>query len=303
MARATAAATAVMVVDTVAMPVSTAAMIALHHAAMTTPRHRHHGLHVNLTMRRVQHLLIVVIAPIVAPHLHAHSHAKNAAVLKIAHRVSIPVAMTGASRVQTHAAMTVVLPLVVIVRALRIAVSAHRVLNLRRVQTQASPAVKTVAQPSVIARLVRSRIVSHAHSAEIATTVRSVIVHRARSAATAINAQHLARLLAAVQSTHHAHVSTANRVIVHRALNTHRVQSVRTSRRAQNSQHRAPSVTSVMTNAQRAAATVRQAQRSRHPQTAAIALHVARLSKPNTRLKWRRKAANSPKLITGLCAR
>lgn len=72
-------ATAVVMVVTVvvmaaAMRVSTAAMIARRHAATTT---RLLVLHVNSTMRRVQHLLIALIAATVAPHLHAHSHAKS----------------------------------------------------------------------------------------------------------------------------------------------------------------------------------------------------------------------------------
>ena len=169
-----------MVVDTVAMPVSTAAMIAQRRAAMTTP---HHGLHVNLTMRRAQHLLIAVIAPTVAPHLHAHSHAKSVVALKIARRVSIPVVMIVVSRVQTRVATTVVLRSVVIVAVQRTAVSVHRVLNLHRVQMRASQAVKTVAQRLVIARRVRSRIVNRAHSAVTAITVRLAIALRVRLAA------------------------------------------------------------------------------------------------------------------------
>jgi hypothetical protein len=253
MAQATAVVMVAMVAATAAMPVSTAVTIARRHAATTT---RLLVLRVNLTMRRVQHLLIALIAATVAPHLHAHSPAKSVVALRIARRVSIPVAMIAASRVQTRVATTVVLRSVVIVAVQRTAVSVHRVLNLHRVLMRASQAVKTVAQPLVTARRVRSRIVNRAHSAVTAITVRLAIVLPARSVAT-VSPVHLARVTNAhlalrpadVLSTRHAHVLIVSRVIVRHVPNTHRAPSAQTSRHAQSSPRHAQSVTLVTNSA------------------------------------------------------
>jgi hypothetical protein len=205
-------------------------------------------------MRRVQHLLIAPIVANVAPHLHAHSLAKSAAVSRIAHRASIPAAMIVVSHVQMRAATTVVLRLAAIEAAQRTAVSAHRVPSSHRVQMQDSQAVRTVAQPLVIARRAHLRIVNRVHSAVTAKTVRSVTVLRAPSAATVTNV-HLARPRVAVLSTHHALVSTVSRVIARHAPNTRRVPSVRTLRHAQSSQHRAQNATSVTNNVRHVAVT------------------------------------------------